>query len=55
MLNAAGQNGVLRTLALLLAALSRATPKQAKEPKVPNLMNVFMESIFLQLYTLSDF
>jgi hypothetical protein len=31
--NAAGQDSVLRTLALLLAAHSRATPKQAKEPR----------------------
>jgi hypothetical protein len=30
--NAAGQFSVLRTLAFLLAAHSRATPKQAKEP-----------------------
>ena len=29
-----GTDSVLRTLAHLLAALSHATPKQAKEPKV---------------------
>ena len=33
--NAARTDSVLRTLALLLAALSIATPKQAKEPSVP--------------------
>ena len=33
--NAAGQIRALRTLAHLLAAQSHATPKQAKEPKVP--------------------
>jgi hypothetical protein len=32
-------DSVLRTLALLLAALAYATPKQAKEPKVPNTHN----------------
>jgi hypothetical protein len=39
--NAAGQKFVLRTLALLLAALSRATPKQAKEPNVPKLTKYY--------------
>jgi len=29
-----GTDSVLRTLALLLATHSRATPKQAKEPKI---------------------
>jgi hypothetical protein len=30
-----GTESVLRTLAHLLAAQSRAAPKQAKEPKIP--------------------
>jgi hypothetical protein len=32
-----GTDSVLRTLALLFAALSHATPKQAKEPRATKL------------------
>jgi hypothetical protein len=40
-----GIDSVLRTLALLLAALSRATPKQTKEPKARNMNQILVNTI----------
>jgi hypothetical protein len=41
-----GTDSVLRILALLLAAHSRATPKQAKEPILTALNGLFASKLF---------